>query len=257
MIWKVGVVGDPVTHSLSPQLQEAAMQMAGLQGSSSRVQIGASQIEELKEAISSEFDALSVTMPLKPLAMTICNHLDPAAQRTGMVNSLLRKENQIYGACTDGEGLIRSVESEFSFEFAGAHVVVIGAGGAATGIVDALQFSDAASITVLNRTPSKVDALSSKYDKVTNILPASIDLLINTVPVTGRTAPEAVVGTTAKTICVDITYSPLQSDWLVFLGGQGCRTANGLAMLAYQAALQFKFWWNVDIDGDDLLQVIK
>ena len=257
MSWKVGVVGDPVAHSLSPQLQEAAMQMAGLQGSASRVQIAASQTEELKEAISNQFDALSVTMPLKPHATKICDHLDSAAQRTGMVNSLLRKDNQIYGASTDGEGFIRSVERQFGFEFAGAHIVVIGAGGAATGIVDALQFSDAASITVLNRTPSKVDALAAKYDKVRHDLPASIDVLINTVPISGRTAPAAVAGTSANTICVDITYSPLQSDWLVFFEEQGCRTANGLAMLAYQAALQFKFWWNVDIDGDDLLEVIK
>jgi len=257
MIWKVGVVGDPVAHSLSPQLQEAAMQLAGLQGSASRVQIAASQIEELKEAISNQFDALSVTMPLKPIATNICDHLDSAAQRTGMVNSLLRKDGQVYGACTDGEGFIHSVESQFGFEFAGAHIVVIGAGGAATGIVDALQHSEVASITVVNRTPSKVELLSSKYSKVTRDLPPSIDVLINTIPITGRTAPESVAGTTTKTICVDITYSPLVSDWLAFVEEQGCRTTNGLAMLAYQAALQFKFWWNIDIDGDDLLEVIK
>jgi len=257
MNWKVGVVGDPVAHSLSPQLQEAAMQIAGLDGSASRVQISGSQLDELVNAITNEFDALSVTMPLKPLATTVCDHLDAAAERTGMVNSLLRKDGQIYGACTDGEGFVRSVMSQFDFDFTNAHVVVIGAGGAATGIIDALQNSNAASITVLNRTSSKIDALASKYEKVTHALPTSIDLLINTIPVAGRVAPTIVPGISEKTICVDITYSPLVSDWLSFFRSEGCQTSNGLAMLAHQAALQFKFWWNIDIDGDDLLEVIK
>ena len=257
MIWKVGVVGDPVSHSLSPQLQEAAMQIAGLEGSASRVQMIGTQLEELKTAISNEFNALSVTMPLKPFAATICDHLDAAALRTGMVNSILRREGQIYGACTDGEGFVRSVESRFNFDFTNAHVVVIGAGGAATGIIDALQNSNASSITVLNRTSSKVDELVSKYEKVTHDLPTRIDVLINTVPVTGRGAPTIIAGAGEKTICVDITYAPLVSDWLSFFEKEGCQTANGLGMLAHQAALQFKFWWDIDIDGDDLLEVLK
>ena len=257
MIWKVGVVGDPVAHSLSPQLQAAAMQIGGLEGSTSRVQISVNELEELKNAITNEYDALSVTMPLKPLVAAFCNHLDPAAERTGMINSLFRKDGLVYGACTDGEGFINSVESQFNFDFSNAHVVVIGAGGAATGIVDALQFSDASNITVLNRTASKVDALAAKYNKVTRDLPATIEVLVNTVPIAGRDAPSIIAGTNEKTICVDITYSPLVSDWLDFFKDQGCRTANGLAMLAYQASLQFKFWWNVDISGDDLLEVLK
>jgi len=256
MIWNVGVVGDPVDHSLSPQLQEAAMQIAGIEGNTSRVQISSSQVDDLKRAIRNDFDALSVTMPLKPLATTICDHLDPAATRTGMVNSLLRKDGQIYGACTDGEGLISSVKSQFNFDFADARVVVIGAGGAASGIIDALQNSNARSITVLNRTTSKIDALSAKYNKVTSALGDRVDVLINTVPITGRGTPEMVAGIHAETICIDITYAPAVSKWLAFFEAEGCRTANGLGMLAHQAALQFKFWWNVDIDGEDLLEVL-
>ena len=257
MIWKVGVAGDPVDHSLSPLLQVAAMKITGIEGSASRLQISAAHSEDLRIAINNNFNALSVTMPLKPIATTMCNHLDPAATRTGMVNSLLRKDGLIYGACTDGDGLINSITSQFNFDFANAHVVVLGAGGAAAGIIDALEFSTAKSIAVLNRTPSKIDLLVSKYDKVTRTLPDRIDVVINTVPVTGREAPISIAGLCSETICVDITYSPAESEWLSFFAAEGCRTSNGLAMLAYQAALQFKFWWNTEIDGAELLKVIK
>jgi shikimate dehydrogenase len=89
------------------------------------------------------------------------------------------------------------------------------------------------------------------------LVPNKIDVLINTVPVTGRGVPEVISGITTETICVDITYAPAVSEWLSFYKVEGCRTANGLGMLAHQAALQFKFWWNIDIDGDVLLEVIQ
>ncbi len=257
MIWRVGVVGDPIEHSLSPQLQEAGLKLAGLQGSTSRLKLSADKIEQLRAAISNEFDALSVTMPLKQVAASLCDELDPVAIRTGVVNSLLNRNGRIYGSCTDGKGLLEMVKEKYLFDESGSSIVVIGAGGAATGIIDALQYSDVASIAVLNRTASKIEGLQAKYSKVSSVIPSKIDLLINTVPSDSRVAPSSIVGVTSETLCVDITYSPRESEWMKFFESEGCRTTNGLGMLAYQAALQFNWWWNSKIDGSDLLKVIS
>ena len=257
MIWRVGVVGDPIEHSLSPQLQVAGLTLAGLEGSASRLKLSADKTEQLRAAITNDFDALSVTMPLKQVAASLCDELDPVATRTGVVNSLLHRDGRIYGACTDGNGLLEMVKEKYSFVDSGSSIVVIGAGGAATGIIDALQYSDTASIGVLNRTTSKIDALQARYSKVSSAMPSQIDLLINTVPSDSRVTPSSIAGVSSETLCVDITYSPRESDWMKFFESEGCRTANGLGMLAYQAALQFNWWWNSKIDGSDLLKVIS
>ena len=84
-----------------------------------------------------------------------------------------------------------------------------------------------------------------------------VDLIVNTTPVDGR-APEAAVmqGVGSHTLAVDITYEPRVSQWRTLHERTGCRTANGLGMLAYQAARQMQWWWGVELDGAKLLEVI-
>lgn len=259
-MWRLGVVGDPVSHSLSPLLHRAGLAMAGLTGTSERIAMRLGDVDRLVSVMGERFDALSVTMPLKSAAAELCDQLDSLAARTGMVNSLLERDGQLYGANTDGEGFVDALVHEFAASLDDSRVVVLGAGGAARAIVDAVVRHGVAAVVVIARTPSKVDWLSTQYDNVFNETHRldRVDFVVNTTPVESRGAPSAVLdGVSDSTIGVDITYEPRVSAWRTTYESAGCRTTNGLGMLAHQAARQMQWWWNVEIDGAQLLEVIQ
>jgi shikimate dehydrogenase len=259
MTWRVGVAGSPVAHSLSPQLHEAGLRLAGLEGTSRRVELERSEAPRLSELLSQEFDALSITAPLKYEAFTQCDELSDAARRTESVNSLLKRDGVLCGESTDGEGFLNALRAEFGSVVENAHAVVLGAGGAASAVVDALVHHGAASVAVHARNEAKVHELSDRYPNVfsSSLVYRPVDLIVNTVPVAGRDVEAAVLqGVHHETVAVDITYDPRFSSWRTLYDEAGCRTMNGLAMLAYQAALQMQWWWGVEIDGALLLEVL-
>ncbi len=260
MNWRLGVVGSPVAHSLSPQLHEAGLRLAGLRGTSTRVELPLERADELKALVRSEYDALSVTSPLKHAAFAQCDEVSEVARRTESVNSLRVVDDKLHGASTDGDGFIYGLEFELGPTVANAHAVVLGAGGAASAIVDALVRYDASSVVVHGRSESKVEALVRRYQNVyaSSLVYRPVDLIVNTVPVSGRSAEAAVLqGVHHGSVAVDITYDPRQSEWRERYSDAGCRTANGLAMLAFQAALQMQWWWGVEIEGGDLLEALS
>ena len=260
MNWRLGVAGSPIAHSLTPQLHAEGLRQAGLVGTSERLEVTVAEAARLGELLGSTFDALSVTMPLKSVAANYCDELDEVATRTGSVNSMLVRDGQVLGASTDGRGFLDALAGELSFDVAGAQAVVLGAGGAARAIIDALVAADVSSVTVFGRTPGNVDFLTSLYGNVHDVWASSspVDLIVNTVPAEGRPDEAVLVeGVAPDTVAVDITYVPAPSTWLALHEQVGCRTQNGLAMLAYQAALQMRWWWDVEIDGASLLRAIS
>jgi shikimate dehydrogenase len=259
MTWRLGVVGSPIVHSLSPQLHEAGLKLAGLEGASERVELGEGDAVALYAMMGERFDALSVTMPLKHVAATLCDSLDGAAARIEVVNSLLVRDGHLHGACTDGPGLLMSLGNEFGFAPRGQRVVVVGAGGAAREIVDALIEAGVSSVSILGRTPARVAELTDRYENVDDHADtgAEVGLVVNATPASRDTQDELVPGVTKDTIAVDVAYEPRLTPWRSLYDEAGCRTTNGLGMLAYQAALQMKWWWDVEIDGARLLEVIS
>jgi shikimate dehydrogenase len=257
--WRVGVVGSPVAHSLSPQLHEAGLRLAGLSGTSSRVEVKLEDADNLRDLLGAEFDALSVTSPLKGAAFSMSEERTDAAVRTKSVNSLLVRDGVLWGASTDGDGFVSSLTHTFGPVVENAHVVVLGAGGAASAIVDALVHDGAASVAVLGRTPAKADALADRYPNVYSsaLVYRPVDLVVNTIPIAGRVTEAAVLqGVHPETIAVDITYEPRESEWRLRYEDAGCRSMNGLAMLAFQAAIQMEWWWGVTLEGAQLLEVL-
>jgi shikimate dehydrogenase len=260
MKWRLGVAGSPIEHSLTPQLHDAGLAMAGLEGSSLRVELGAKDKAKLNKVARKEFDALSITMPLKGFGFEICDHLDEVASRTQSVNSLLVRDGKLLGTSTDGEGFVNSVRGQFDLNVEGTHVVVLGAGGAASAIIDGLIGAGVASVAVHARNEAKVEALVARYDHVYDfsLTYRPVDLIVNTTPIEGRADEVAVMqGVGAHTVAVDITYEPRLSSWRALHERSGCPSANGLGMLAYQAALQMQWWWDAPIDAAQLLKAIS
>lgn len=260
MMWRLGVAGSPISHSLSPQLHQAGLAQAGLTGSSARVEIELNDAARLGDLLHDSFDALSLTMPLKSVARTYCDEVDDVAARTGSVNSVIVRDGRIYGASTDGQGFLDALACELEFKVTGRRALVLGAGGSASAIIDALVHAGVDRVEVLSRTTSKIADLAARYENVgqRTSTTGAFDLIVNTVPSTSRTPDDSVVdGAGADTVAVDVTYETLMSPWRESYERAGCRTQNGLAMLAYQAALQMQWWWGVQIDGSKLLAVIS
>lgn len=260
MRWRLGVVGYPIDHSLTPQLHDRALTLCGLQGSSQRIAMPDADAEQLRALMGERFDALSVTMPLKEAAASICDDRDAVSVRTGVVNSLLWRDGQVHGASTDGPGFLDALFAQFEATVAQMNVLVHGAGGAARGIVDALVHADAGLVVVHGRTAANVERMINAHDNVFDVEHEveHFDLVVNAQPVHAPAPPGSEVqGVDADTIAVDITYEPRMSPWRQSYEDLGCRSANGLGMLAYQAALQVRWWWGRDVDGAKLLEVIE
>ena len=252
MNWRLGVVGHPVGHSLSPRLHRAGLAQAGLVGTSRAVDVV--DLEALT-AVLGDFDALSVTMPLKALAARLCDDLDEVATRTGRVNSLVRTAGRVRGANTDGRGLLDALAA-VGWQPAGRRAAVLGAGGAAWSIVDALVGSGS-EVVVATRRPAALAALAARYPGVGTLAPGeALDLVINTVPVAERRDQPAVRVAGPGAVAVDITYEPRVSAWLAHHERHHWITMNGLPMLAHQGARQMAWWFSVPIDGAALVGVL-
>ena len=259
MIWRLGVAGYPIEHSLSPALHVAGLEQADLDGTSLRIPLHEEQADALGELVGSRFDALSITMPLKGAAIHYCDELTEEAERTGSVNSMLARDGNVLGACTDGLGLLAALRADVDLDVSGARVAVLGAGGAARGIVDALVAAGAQEVFLRGRSPEKVAALVARYAPVTSDAAVGpLDLVINTTPDLARHASEGVeAGVTEATVAVDIVYEPRTTPWMRQYAARGCRVTNGLSMLAYQAALQMEWWFGQPIDGARLREAIQ
>ncbi|NNN08485.1 MAG: hypothetical protein HKL85_04740 [Acidimicrobiaceae bacterium] len=257
--WRLGVIGSPIAHSASPALHLAGLAYLGYQGTSQRLDVDQDHAYRIRDVMGVEFDALSLTMPLKEVAATLCDELDERATTLGVVNSLLWREGRLLGASTDGAGFVDSLRGQCSVSVADMHVVVLGSGGAARAIVDALVRDGAASVSVLGRNPLSVAQLVKSDARVMDhtAMYRPVDLIVNTTPSTTRAAESAVMhGVTSSTIAIDITYEPRESPWLAMHAAAGCAHHNGLAMLAYTVARQMNWWWNSDIPGSLLLPVL-
>ncbi len=260
MRWRLGVAGSPIAHSLSPLLHEEALRRCGLSGTSELYELDARRAAGLRDLLPSKFDALSVTAPLKRAAFEICDEVDEVAARTESVNSLLTRDGMLLGRSTDGDGFVDALAHHFHATPHDRHVVVLGAGGAASAIVDALARGGASSVVVLARNEARVEALVKRHSQVFShsFVYRPVDLVINTLPLSARDGEAAVLqGVGPDTLAVDITYEPRRSKWLELHEALGCSVANGLGMLAFQAARQLSWWFERPVSGSALLAVLS
>ena len=148
-----GVIGDPVRHSLSPALHNAAFSALGLDWTYLAFEVPSGQGADAVAAMRVlGIDGLSVTMPHKDTVAAAVDELSPAAALLGAVNCVRRDGDRLIGENTDGAGFLRSLRTQAGVDPAGLHTVVLGAGGAARAVIVALA-ADGALVTVVNRSP--------------------------------------------------------------------------------------------------------
>ena len=254
-----GVVGDPIRHSLSPRLHQAAYVALGLDRVYLTFEVHASDFATaVRGAAALGVSGLSVTMPHKDAAAALATRRSPVARRLGSANTLTFDATEVRADSTDGAGLVDDLREGAGFDPSGRRCGVIGAGGAARASILALFEAGASDILVVNRTAPRAfraAALAPGRGRVAR--PEELDaadLVVQATPV-GMAA--AALGGESRTdgqplvdanrfgsgqLVVDLVYSPASTAFLDLAARNGARTRNGLGMLVHQAARQVELW---------------
>lgn len=198
---------------------------------------------------------LSVTMPHKQDIADAVDRLDPAARVLHSVNTVSWDGDELVGSSTDGAGFIASlVDVDVSVD--GAKVAVIGAGGAARSVIDALARSGAQDITVLNRTPERAESAAALTPVASPGITSDItraDIVVNATSV-GMGSDESLPCDPSLLrkgqVVADLVYHPLVTRWMAAADRVGARAVDGLGMLVHQAALQQRIWLGDDASVD-------
>jgi shikimate dehydrogenase len=251
------VIGHPVAQSLSPPIHRAAFAEAGLDWSYVAFDVAPGSAAAAVEAMRIlGIGGLSVTMPHKDGVAAAVDRLDDAARALGAVNTVSWDGEDLVGSSTDGDGFVAALADE-GVGVAGARCAVIGGGGAARSLIDALGRAEADSIVVINRTAHRAEAAArlasrASVGAVTDI--ASADIVINATSVGMGVAVESAtiddlpcdpaLLRNAQTVA-DLVYLPLDTSWLAAAADRGARPIDGLAMLVHQAALQQRIWTGI------------
>jgi shikimate dehydrogenase len=256
-----GVIGDPVRHTLSPAMHNAAIAELGIDYAYMAFHVKTSSLNAAIEGIRAlGMRGLNVTIPHKVAAVQFLDELDPLARDIGAVNTIVNDEGKLTGYNTDAAGFLQSLDGA-GFEPKGKKVVLLGAGGAARAMGFALAQAGS-EITILNRKPtlsqaallsanlerisgSKVTALELNAANLKTVL-IEADLLVNATsagmePAVDETPVPAELLKPGLTV-FDVVYTPYETRLLREAAARGCRVISGLEMLVRQAALALELW---------------
>lgn len=258
----LGVLGDPIKHSKSPLMHKIALQALAIEGDFVPLHVKPDQLEDAMKGIRAlHFRGVNVTIPHKVEVMKYLDEIDEGARLIGAVNTIVNDNGRLKGYNTDGIGYVRSLKEETSVELKGARIAVLGAGGAARGVIHALLEERPESVIILNRTRDKAEQLALEW--TTEAIPvrgysnedaksvlATVNVLINTtsvgmsplsdeLPLETSLIPEGI-------IVSDLIYNPLETRLLQESREQrGCTVHGGLGMFVYQGAVAFEYFTGV------------
>ncbi|MGI8850602.1 MAG: shikimate dehydrogenase [Acidimicrobiales bacterium] len=245
------VIGDPVSHSLSPVLHNAAFDATGIDWVHVAFPVPVGAAAEAVAAMRAlRLSGLSVTMPHKAAVAKEVDCLTTVAARLGAVNTIIRTGGELVGDSTDGDGFLDALAAAGHDDLRGRRVLLLGAGGAARAVALALAGAGVASIGVVGRRAAAVSqcvglAGDAGHRATVGEL-AGADLVVNATPV-GMTSPGVPFDVDARglhpgQLVVDLVYSPSTTPLLGAAAARGTATINGLGMLVHQAARQFSAW---------------
>ena len=256
----VGVIGDPVQHSRSPQMHNAAIVERKLDYVYVPFHVRSGELQEAIEGFKAlNVLGVNVTIPHKQTVMSILDDVSHEATLIGAANTLIFCDGRVSGDNTDAQGFLRAMTEEGIDIPVGGSAVVLGAGGAARAVVVALALSGLDLITIANRTEWK--AIQFEKDLATiskteisavdlasnqlNLAIRSADLLVNTTSVGMQETDQLLIDPdflNPGTIVYEIVYTPPETPLLRVAREKGCQTIGGIGMLVHQGAIAFEKW---------------
>lgn len=262
-----GVLGNPIAHSKSPMIHAAFAALTKIDLDYSAYCLPIDDFEgALKTLIAQGLKGANVTVPFKENAFRLANHLTVEAKEAGAVNTLAFKNGQIFGHNTDGNGLMCDLTERCNVVLNNRRILVLGAGGAAKGILGPLLRQLPTEVVISNRTFSKAVALAEQFNDGGNVialewaaLTGHFDVIINATSssLQGEFTPLPCV-IDEQTIGYDLMYGTKPTVFMDYLSAHGAvQTYDGLGMLVEQAALSFEFWHGVKPQTETVYQDLR
>jgi shikimate dehydrogenase len=266
---RLGVFGDPVEHSLSPKIQNAALEACKIEMQYARFQITADELEEAVKLIRTlDFVGVNLTVPHKIATCAFVDEIDENARRIGAINTIKIEKAKLRGYNTDGRGFARAIRQEFAVDLRDLRVMILGAGGAARAIALQCAKENCERLVIANRTLERAQQLAEELrdyfagPRVLGPVPrlqaipwnegairsqiAHLDLIVNaTLLGLHRSDPSPIPARllAPHLMVYDTVYGPGRTPFVAAAIESGARAANGVAMLLYQGALAFEIWF--------------
>ncbi|MBT5185799.1 MAG: shikimate dehydrogenase [Kordiimonadaceae bacterium] len=264
-----GVVGDPISHSVSPRLHGYWLKKYNINGEYKAFHVKPEGLDKfIKTLASNNISGVNLTVPHKENALELVDIVDDAAQKIGAINTVYRNENkQLVGSNTDGYGFLKNLKQGTN-DWHADHgpVALIGSGGAARAIIDSLLNDGVPEIRLCNRTKARAEKLALEVndprltvydwkDREGALKNAALLVNVTTLGMTGQPELDLSLDHLPVTAVVyDIVYNPLQTNLLKAAKERGNITVDGLGMLLHQAVPGFKAWFGVLPEVDDQLR---
>jgi shikimate dehydrogenase len=274
-----GVFGYPITHSLSPQMHNAAFQYKKLNYVYVPFEVHPKDLKSvLRNLKYLGIVGVNLTIPHKEIAYSCVDVLSKEAKLTKAVNTISVRGNKLYGFNTDYEGFLRSLEIDGNVTLEGKSILVLGAGGAAKGVSFSLLCRRIKSLIIANRTYKRAEDLVKRINKMSEVnsfaiplkediikeIIGDIDIVINTTSVGLHKEDKSLLSHKvlhSKLLVYDLIYNPYETPLIKEAKIAGAKTLNGLGMLLYQGALSWEIWTGksapVKIMRDALLRAVE
>jgi 3-dehydroquinate dehydratase/shikimate dehydrogenase len=255
-----GVVGDPIAHSLSPAIMNAAFRRENV--NAVYLALHARTLKDLLTCVKEiPIHGLSVTMPYKESILSHLDNTDSHTTKVGACNTVVRaQDGKLYGFNTDTAGIVRPLERRLN-TLEGARILVLGAGGAARAAVFGLK-ERGSEVYILNRSLAAAKKLShqarARIVKRPDLKKLAFDVIINATPVgmgNTRETPLQEKEINARYV-FDMVYDPAETRLLKLARERGAQIVPGIEMFVHQAARQFEIWTGKPAPFDEMLRVV-
>ena len=271
----VGIIGDPVKHSHSPQIHNAAFAASGMDYVYVPFHVRSDDLHAAIEGFKAiNVVGINVTIPHKQSVLPLLDEISREATLIGAVNTLIIREGKISGDNTDAPGFLQAMQEAGCDAPQGGSAVVIGAGGSARAIVVALALAGLRSIVLTNRTVSRAVTLATDLSEKTGVsicgmglddprlsdAVATSQLIVNTASASMDVSHPLLIRPewlAPQSIVYDIVYTPPETRLLQAAAERGCHTIGGLGMLVHQGAIAFEEWTHLHPPVETMRQALR
>ena len=258
----LGIIGHPIGHSISPLFQQAALDYLDLGHAYRAYDVSPDAVGEFVASLrSGDAVGINVTVPHKEAVMPFLDEIDEWAAEAGAVNTIVNRGGRLTGYNTDGYGFLRALRESGGLDPAGKRVLILGAGGSARGVVQALLRAGVGELRIANRTLARAEALAELADAggvPADAIPlepgplseaaAPAALIVNCTSLGMRHGPDESASPLdagqipATALVYDLVYNPMLTPLLREAQAAGAAILGGISMLVYQGAASFELW---------------
>lgn len=260
------LLGHPVAHSLSPVFQSAALAAAGIALRYEAVDVAPQDLARTVHALVRDRAAGNVTVPHKEAMAALCDRRTPLAERVGAVNTFwVDADGHLVGDNTDVGGFDHAARMLLGGEVRGSTVALLGAGGAAAAVCEAVRDWPGARVRLFARTRERAERLAGRYAPLVEVCASELEamsaaqLLVNATPLglDGGLMPVAPGMIPGDVAVMDLTYRRGRTPWIQSCRARGLRCEDGLPMLLEQGALAFERWFGIPPDREAMWESVR